>query len=504
MENEERDFTVGAEIEKVFSDIKTGESHAVGSAYFSNLLTLKKQRGEECHLKTISDIFVGVSTPHGEEGLDNGFNLGESATGPFTQQEGGLTALHEILVKELSDVQTALSKEGATIINMSNHPLGTIVQEYYRRMRAPKPLYNLLIERGWAHWEGIDAKAQNSPSTGVAVNDAGDALNVVLAASPAFIALFANSPFEQGGVSAYKESRLTLWDKVFGHSSSRGDFKLCQTPERPFENLRDYFVWMFGAGTNMYFVPFSREEGDYKKFSEMALIDGRPSLFEFLKQKSWNGKIFGTGASVEIAPAMSHVELHQWTQFIGARIRYKFNNEPLDVQEFLEALSGNGTEVEQFFSQHTHYTYIEGREAGANFPDQQLIESTDDTAIARSVVISPSAIQCGLIRNLKEAKVLLEKYRWSDLSKLRTEAIANGLAAEWNGIRAREFVAEVLDIASRGLDEKEHWMLAYPYYVLSSGMNGADRARELFDACVGSSIEEKIRKTILMRGVHFI
>ncbi|MDP2630395.1 MAG: glutamate-cysteine ligase family protein [Candidatus Uhrbacteria bacterium] len=503
MVDESQNLTVGAEIEKVFSDIKIGESHAVGSAYFNNLLTLKEKRGEESHLKTIGDISVGVSTPHGEEGLDNGFNLGESATGPFTQQEGGLAALHDILVNELSDVQTALSQEGATIINMSNHPLVHITQELYTKLRAPKPLYNLLIERGWAHWEGIDAKAQNSPSTGVTVYNAVDALNVILAVSPALIALYANSPFEQGRVTGYQESRLTMWDKVFGPSSSRGDFKLCQAPERPFINLRDYFEWMFGSGTNMYFVPFSREEGDYKKFSEMTLINGSPSLLEFLQQQSWGGKIFGTRANVEVVPTMSHVELHQWTQFIGARIRYKFNDAIPTVQEFLEALSGSGDEVEQFFSRHAQFTYIEGREAGANFPDQQLIESTGDTTIARSVVISPSAIQYGLIRNLKESKELLEKYQWGDLSRLRGEAIANGLAAEWNGLHVREFAAEVLDIASRGLDEKEHWMLAYPKYVLSSGKNGSDRALEIFEACTDGSTEEKIRHTILARGALF-
>lgn len=493
-------YTVGAEIEKVFSHSETGDSYTVDDPYFLTLEKIKQQRGEECHEKRIGERVVGISKPYGEEGLDNAFNLGESATGPFTPEEGGLKKLDEFLRKELLDVQDALSKGGGTILNMADHPLVQITQENYKKLRAPKPIYDFLIGRGWAHWEGIDAKAQNSPSTGVAVDDAVDALNVMLAAGSALIALYANSPFEQGRVTGYKESRLTIWDRMFGPSSSRGDYKLCQTPERPFENLRDYFQWMFGSGTNMYFVLRQGVGGDYKKFSEIAAVDGYPSILDFLAQKHWKGKIFGTNREVVIEPEMGHMELHQFTQFIGARIRYKLAGNGFDPEEFLAAMAGRGREVEELFDKKAEYLYIEGRDVGANFPDQALLDLPSGEKIAHSVVISPSAIQLGLIRNLPEAKELFEKYQWGDLSALRSEAIVKGLSAEHNGIRASDLALRVLEVAGRGLNTDEQWMLAYPEHVLSSGKNAADRALELFEKFSGTSVEDRIRRVVLARS----
>lgn len=77
------------------------------------------------------------------------------------------------------------------------------------------------------------------------------ALNVILAASPAFIALFANSPFENGEYSGYRENRLTLWPRMFRHARFAADDRLHRLPGRAFADLRDYFEWMFGEGSTM-------------------------------------------------------------------------------------------------------------------------------------------------------------------------------------------------------------------------------------------------------------
>src|SRR3546814_15349352 len=63
--------------------------------------------------------------------------------------------------------------------------------------------------------------------------------------SPASIALFANSPLESGAVTGFKEHRMTLWERVFGPARFSGDMLLCRYPERPFYDLRDFFLWMF-------------------------------------------------------------------------------------------------------------------------------------------------------------------------------------------------------------------------------------------------------------------
>ena len=74
---------------------------------------------------------------------------------------------------------------------------------------------------------GIDAKAQNSPCTSVDVTQAARALNVVLALAPASIAIFANSPLENGRATGLKENRLTVWDRMFRHSRYAGDYQMC-------------------------------------------------------------------------------------------------------------------------------------------------------------------------------------------------------------------------------------------------------------------------------------
>ena len=68
------------------------------------------------------------------------------------------------------------------LLNASEHPACTLDTEWYRRVRAPRPIYDELVDhRGWLHRVGIDAKAQNSPCTSVPAALACRALNVALA-----------------------------------------------------------------------------------------------------------------------------------------------------------------------------------------------------------------------------------------------------------------------------------------------------------------------------------
>jgi len=174
-----------------------GASHAVGP-FFANLHAVKRVRRESARIKVAHDgRDIAVTSALGCTSLDNAFNNVESSIGPVGA--GGLKALDAWIRAELEAVQTALAAEDAMVLNFSEHPALAITEEIYRRIRAPKAIYDYWVKyRRWDHKVGIDAKAQNSPCTGVVVGDAVLALNIVLAASPAFIALFANSPFENG------------------------------------------------------------------------------------------------------------------------------------------------------------------------------------------------------------------------------------------------------------------------------------------------------------------
>ena len=192
-----------------------------------------------------------------------------------------------------------------------------------------------------------------------------------------------------------------------------------------------------------------------------------------------------------VIPCMAHLDFLQFSQFLDCRIRFGLDVSRFAVQEFLDALD-SGQALEELFAAKSHYCYIEGRAAGANFPDRELL-GLDNADIARSVYISTSAIQCGLINNLDEAEHLMRRWPWQDLVALRDAAIRNGLQGEYNGRDVATFCAEVLDIAGKGLDRSEAWMLAYPEHVLRTGQNGADRALATYERLSGTPSERLTR-----------
>ena len=120
------------------------------------------------------------------------------------------------------------------------------------------------------------------------------------------------------------------------------------------------------------------------------------------------------------------MEILQYSQFTGARIRFKLknqNNFPID--DFLKACKEESNKVEDIFDEFGEYFYIEGRDPGANFPDQEILGAGEK--IAKSVVISPSAIQAGLLNNLQGVSRYINQFPWSQLSNLREVAAKDGL-----------------------------------------------------------------------------
>lgn len=494
--------SLGVELEMVVADRKDGASHAVGP-FFSNLHAAKRARGESTHIKVAHDgRDIAVISALGCTSLDNAFNNVESSIGPV--RVGGLEALDAWIRAELKAVQAALAIEGAMVLNFSEHPALAINDDVYQRIRAPKPIYDYWVHyRHWDHKAGIDAKAQNSPTTGVSAHDAILALNIVLAASPACIALFANSPFENGEYSGYRENRLTLWPRMFRHARFAADDRLHRLPGRAFADLRDYLEWMFGEGTSMQLAsiqPDTRNDKNYKELTDPGCVEGNPSLLTFLRGECWPARRCRDGSRILLRPSIAHLASQQFAQFLDARIRFGFAGEP-SLETFFAAWE-RPCGLEELFQAHFDYCYIEGRAPGANFPDREILDTAGEEAAA-SVVIAPSALQAGLLRNLPAAQRRLARWPWQALPALREAAMRDGLAGRVGSLSVRALCDEVLDIAAQALSSNEVWMLAYPQHVLRSGRNGADRALAAYDALSGSPGERmqrliKAREAVLL------
>lgn len=505
--------TYGAEIEKPVTDLKTGLPYCVSQNFFKNLGEQAKNRGQYLndHTSDLNNDVIGVRTEDlGEQGVDNGFNLLETSL-PY---QSSLEELLKIMELDLASVQEALRQEGASVINLSIHPLGKRDLKTYQAYVAPKGIYPYLWYRGWDHTAGIDARAQNSPTTGVGVDKAADACTVVIAAGAAFIGLYGNSPYEEGNRSSYKEARLTMWERMMRYAKIEGDRTTARFPQEPFQTLAQYFNWMFGNDTAIHFIIASEIEtqdeekgGNYKGIGDrIIIIPESPSVLEYLSRSSWQGlflrDIFNgfNLRVVEVIPDISHIEAMQWSQFTGARIRYGLKHHGFPLQEFLEACKNpDQRRVEEIFQNWANFMYIEGRDAGANFPDREIFNS--GTEIARSVLISPSAIQAGLIANLEKAKRFIYKYPWLKLKALRDVAIRNGLEGEVDDTTVYDFTKQVLEIAAGGLSESEQKLLKYPQWVLETRQNGADRAIEFLEKQRGISLEEALKRLVVHRQV---
>ena len=344
--------------------------------------------------------------------------------------------------------------------------------DFYARMQVPKRIYTHWIHsRGWDHAVGIDAKAQNGPTTGVSAEGAVDALNLSLLAAPALIALYANSPFESGQATGYKENRLRIWQRMFAAARYPGDRRLCELPARPFIGLADYFKWMFGPDTVIHALNCPR--GDYKSFDDMYELEGHPSLLTFLATGPRNGRCIRSGEIRRFVPSLMDFERMQFAHFLDARIRFGFCAEA-PVAELLSALDRKGA-LEDLFSRLCSHVYIESRSAGTNLADAWTLQETSPE-VARSVVMGPSALCKGLLGAAGAWTALSARLPWPHLAGVRDAAIRDGLNGSFAGIQVRDVCEQVLELATTGLPASEQWMLAHPRHVLASGQNGADRS----------------------------
>lgn len=468
--------SLGAELEMAVIDA-TGASACVGAGYFTALEAIRRPHGDT-RLERIGDIAVALHSDIGVNGIDNGFNLLETAHAPIPAGRNGLAQLAQAMQRDLSDVVRALDTQGLALTSLAQHPTtGTGAQQYDRAV-APKSIYRYLTTlRGWSHAAGIDAKAQNGPTTGLTVANAIPALNLLLATSPAFIALFANSPFENGRPSGLMETRMTLWPRMVATSCVKADRERTGLPPQWFTSLDDYFAWTFAPGTVMHAVP--PDQGSYKGGAAFFVAgNGTMNAADFFRGGPVEGQAVGNGERAILTPSAAHFEFLQWSNFLDFRLRFAFGTPGPAPAELASALGPRGG-FDALFRDHATNLYLENRCSGASFPDADLTDVADAPA-RHSCMIAASALQAGLVAATMndggaEGGAFLRRWPLETIRGLREHAIRHSLSAPENKLLVA-LCSEALDLARRHLPTADQPCLAYADWVLATGRTGAQRA----------------------------
>ncbi|MEN2989943.1 glutamate-cysteine ligase family protein [Tistrella sp. BH-R2-4] len=487
---------VGVEVELPVASEADGHSLAVPGA-FSHLLSAGGSSDGPVSALMLGGALIGLRDPSGMISVDNGFNNLEASLGP----EPDLAALDASAAAALDRIGAAVAAEGGMLVNLAEHPFQATDAGFYARTRAPKPVYDYWNQtRGWVHASGIDAKAHNSPSTDVEIARGADAVNIVLGFSAAFIALFANSPFENGAATGFKENRLTLWPRMCGTAHAARDRICFQPPAQPFNGLGAYLRWALGMDAPVPALPFGPADlAPTSKIGGLVEINGTPSLRQFLtRRQGWAGRLYGdSGAEVMVTPTAGHFAAMQSSNFLDARLRFTFSPDHMPDPADLVAAIDDDDAIAALMGACTRAVYLEGRAPGANLPDRDLIDRAGP-AVAGSVVNAAGALQKGLLANPDRALSAIDRHGWGRLMALRTAAIRDAMAAEVDGLTAAALAAELVEIAASGLDGADQRFLAYPDHVCRTGQSGADRAIAMVEAGHGS-MDRRLRALVTAR-----
>ncbi|WP_449222243.1 glutamate-cysteine ligase family protein [Tistrella mobilis] len=470
---------VGVEIELPVASAADGSSLAVPDV-FTRLVAEGEAQGRSPQPLCLGGRVVGLRDAAGMISVDNGFNNLEASLGPVS----GLERLDDEAHEALDRIGAAVTAAGGMLVNLAEHPFQPVSRLFYLATRAPKPVYDYWNEvRGWDHAAGIDAKAHNSPSTDVPVDRGADAVNLVLGFSAAFIALFANSPYENGRATGFRENRLTLWSRMCGKAHAARDRSCFVPPAEPFAGLAAYMRWALGVDVPLPALPHGPADlAPTSKIGGLVEVEGQPTLREFLGQgRSWSGRLRGGDMVVQIRPSATHFAALQSSNFLDARLRFAFAPGRMPEPATLAAAIDNDAALARLMAETTSAVYLEGRAPGANLPDQELIDLGGE-AVAASVVSAAGALQKGLLAMMDRGLAVIARHGWAQLMLLRERAMRDGLAARVDGLTAAHLAAELVDLAGAGLDAREARFLAYPAFVLETGQSGADRAIAMVEA----------------------
>ena len=196
-----------------------------------------------------------------------------------------------------------------------------------------------------------------------------------------------------------------------------------------------------------------------------------------------------------VHPSLDMLVYHQFTQYSDCRLRYGLR-EGAHLEEFWAAFDAGADRLTEWFAAQCTYCYVEGRAAGANFVDQELADRAPGAC--PSVVVAPSALQYGLMRNLRHALAFVNSVPWTTWHGLRESAARHALDGEYAGVRVRALCAQAVEIAGAGLPGECAWMLDYPQWVLRSGETGADRAVRRYER-LRATCADPLRRLIVER-----
>jgi len=485
--------SLGAELEMAVIDA-SGASACVGAGYFTALEDIRHPHGNT-RLERIGDITVALHSDIGVNGIDNGFNLLETAHAPIPAGMNGLAQLARAMQRDLSEVVRALATQGLALTSLAQHPTAGTGPAQYARAVAPKSIYRYLTTlRGWSHTAGIDAKAQNGPTTGLTVENAIPALNLLLATSPAFIALFANSPFEDGRPSGLMETRMTLWPRMVATSRVKADRERTGLPPQWFTSLDGYFAWTFAPGTVMHAIP--PDHGSYKGGAAFFVAgDGTMNAGDFFRGGPVEGQAVGNGERTILTPSAAHFEFLQWSNFLDFRLRFAFGTPGPGPAELARAL-GPGGGFDALFRDHATNLYLENRCSGATFPDADLTDAAG-TPEVQSCMIAASALQAGLVASTMndggaEGAAFLRRWPLETVRSLREQAIRHALSGPQNPLLVA-LCTDALDLARRHLPAADQPCLAYADWVLATGRTGAQRALDHWERLGKPPLDELAR-----------
>ena len=416
----------------------------------------------------VVDLTTGESAamaPCPHTGFDNGYNLPEMSIGPSST----LTGLNNLVMRKLKQLSRHLQGLGLGLTNFSEHPFVSITPEFYKNMCVPRPIYKYWREvRKWDHSSGIDAKAHMSPSLQVQAHRAVDAVNIMLGFAPAFIGIYANSPFETGAPTGNVENRLTLWTRMFEGCAYPSDRENGKRTDY-FRSLEDYFEWIYGDNL-IHALPGSHD--NFKACKDLFVPLEPVSYNDFYSSKGIETQGLIHSEKRFIAPTVYHQEYFQFSKFPDARIRF-FLRDNYTPRDFMNKLRN--------FAEITPCVYIEMRAPGTNLPDRFIRETAGDR-IADSVIISVCALMKGLLTNMDKALSNLPQ----DFFTLRQAAMKHSMAHD----PIRTLSANAIEIAREGLAPEERWMLAYPEYVVQTGISNGMRG--LGDYGEGRSLRDMV------------
>lgn len=411
-------------------------------------------------------------------GYDCVASIIELAIGPYEN----LADLHKATSTTYNELMDIVAKDNASVLNFAELPNQPVSKDAYNKQALDKTFYYYMRDvRGFSHYVGVDGKTQLSPSTGIEIKKAMNALNLITKLSPLFIALYANSPFEEGKDTGVAENRLSLWEREFATSIFPQDKELYCNPKTLFTSWKHYFEWMYGRNIPFFALCADKEQG-FKVNHELCYLTDAPDMMTFLRKDNWKAKDVCTHKELRIKPHIKDFIDQQFLLFSDARARYNFDCEKTSIKEFLYAFDKGPDFFEDYVAELFTYAYIENRVSGSCSPDRQLKEmlQSEEDNILKSVHISISALQAGILRNAEAIEKYLESIAYFESYDMyKDEAIKFALQGHVKGINIVSTFLEIVKQARQACNATEEKYFSYIEYSLEEKVCGADRARNL-------------------------